>query len=121
MVNHTLTYVMVSHHSLPATPLARCECGRIGQPIFDPADRKRIICYVCPKHGYLHHSAIVYERSNMEQPKNCHVVYVRDDTQHMVINGVFKEEDEDAAFLKARELYGAFDEVAVAKVPEWQP
>lgn len=90
--------------------------------MFDNLDW-HLITYVCPEHGVLHHSAIIYERSDMEETRQamCHVLYVKDESGHMIINGVFKEEDESAAFQKARECYGAFDEVAVARVPAWQP
>lgn len=114
---------MVSHHSPLASARVYCECGAKGLPIRS-ANGCHTLAYACPIHGVLHHSALVYERSTMPEDKDkpiCHVLYVKDDTGHMIINGVFKEEDEDAAFAKARECYGAFDEVAVARVPMWQP
>lgn len=108
---------MVSHpHSQQAPRPARCECGQIAWPIFSEFTGK-VLAYSCSLHGYLHHSAIIYEERNLmpeEEQKTMHAVYVRMYGSEWMINSTYQYKDD--AFIKAKECYDAFDEVFIGRV-----
>ena len=97
--------------------MPRCECGRLAMPTYEqgPFLTQKLLGYTCSEHGFLHHSAIVYERSTMDEPKTdyVHLVHARAKDGLMIVVGVYKWKDD--AFIKAKECYEAFDEVSVTR------
>lgn len=100
----------------------RCECGKPAYPIRSPGTGS-VIVYVCPEHGYLHHSALIYERSDMpctpspEEEQHTgymHAVYVMDDHGNWMVNSTYA--DVADAFTKAKDVYDAWAAVQVIEV-----
>lgn len=96
--------------------MPRCECGRqamvvMDMDVYEDTGLIHINGYICPEHGYLHHSALIYEGSNMPEETDAYAVYVRDDLEGMVINSIYT--DKSDAVDKVGELIGAFREVSI--------